>query len=231
MSAEIPSSIVASLGFVGFDGGTVKTLRGFQKGRHTLPTAANATTNAFLAKLCAGELEERAEAFFQNARSALGYKRRDLSLSVASPAATLAAKDFTFELAYALEEADPSRYVITHTLHSLRDSAVVGHAGVDRTFAGLFTELSFGLRKGVGVETVIDAVEGLAGDSALAVDYPSDCHECTITVPEVDAVVRCTGATLDLVFPSAGSPAQLFAGFAAVRAAFAVNPALAALVS
>jgi hypothetical protein len=46
----------------------------------------------------------------------------------------------------------------------------------------------------------------------------------------VDAQVRCTGATLDLVFPRAGSPRELIAGFAAVRGAFAVSRELAGLL-
>ncbi len=229
MPAEIPSSIVASLGFAGFGGGAVKTLRGFQKGRHTLPTAATATTNAFLAKLCAGELEEQAEDFFQRTRAALGYKRREISLSVSSPVAVLGAKDFTFEIAYALEDAEPDRYRISHTLHSLRQAAVVRRPEFDAVFSGVFTELAFALRKGVSVEAVIDAAEALDTADGLAVAYPSDCGECTLTVPGVEATVRCTGATLDLVFPSGGSPAQLLDGFAAVREAFALRPGLAAL--
>ena len=229
MSGEIPSSIVAGLGFLGRGGGAVKSLAGFQKGRHTLPTAANATTNAFLAKLCAAELEEEAEAFFQRARAALGYKRRELSLQVASPAAVLTAKDFTFELAYALEESEPAHYAITRTLRDLRHAELVRQPEFDALFAALFTELTFALKKGVRVEAVIDLVEALDVD-ALGVAYPSDCTECTLTVPGVDAEVRCTGATLDLVFPTAGSPAELLDGFAAVRAAFALSPDLSALL-
>ena len=230
MSAELPSSIVASLSFVGHDGGAVKTLSGFQKGRHTLPTVANATTNAFLAKLCETELAEQAEAFFQGVRDALAYKRRELALAVASPSAVLTAKDFTFELAYALEAAEPARYRVTHTLHSLRRPELARHQGFDTVFAGRFTDLSLGLKKSVRVEAVIDLVESLDADTGLAVAYPSDCRDCTLTVPGVDAAVRCTGPTLDLVFPVAGSPAALLDGFAAVRAAFALSPELATLL-
>ncbi len=230
MSGALPSSIVAGLGFLGRSSGAVKSLAGFQKGRHTLPTAANPTTTAFLAKLCATELEETAEAFFQSARAALGYKRLDLTLQVASPSAVLTAKDFTFELAYTLDESDPARYLITQTLRDLSHAELVRRPEFDSVFASRFSELTFALKKGVRVEAVIDLVEALDADSQLAVAYPSDCGECTLTVPGVDIAVRCTGATLDLVFPSSGSPAELLDGFAAVRAAFALSPELAALL-
>ena len=42
----------------------VKTLGGFKKGHHTVPDAVNATTNAFLGKLCAGELAADGETLF-----------------------------------------------------------------------------------------------------------------------------------------------------------------------
>ena len=230
MSGELPSSLVAGLGFLGRDGGAVKALAGFQKGRHTLPSAVNAATSAFLAKLCAGELAAEAESFFQRTREALAYKRRDLSLAVTGPAAVLTATDFTFELAYALEPADPARYTVTRTLRDLRRPELVRQPAFDAVFAGLFSELTFALRRGVRVEAVIDLVEALEPDAGLAVAYPSDCCDCTLTVSGVDATVRCTGATLDLVFPAAGSPAELLDGFAAVRAAFARSPELVALL-
>ncbi len=231
MPAEPPNTIVAALGFVGRSSGAVKSLAGFQKGRHTLPTAANATTNAFLAKLCAAELAEEAETFFQRTRAALGYKRRELALTVASPAAALVSPDFTFELGYALEPADPERYAVTRTLHEVRRAEFARRPEFDALCAGLFSELSFALRRSVQVEAVIDLVESLAPEAGLAVAYPSDCRDCTLTVTGVEAEVRCTGATLDLVFPAAGSPAELLDGFAAVRDAFARSPELAALLS
>ncbi len=49
-------------------------------------------------------------------------------------------------------------------------------------------------------------------------------------VNNVDANVRCTGASLDMVFPRAGSPRELIAAFAAVRGSFAVNRVLAGLI-
>jgi len=150
MSDEIPSTIVSQLCFVGREGGLVKTLSGFQKGRHTLPTAVNDTTLAFLAKLCAADLAEHAEARFQQIRAGLGYKRRELSLSIQSPAALLTAAGFSFEMAYGLEEADPSRYTVTHTLRGLRDPALARHPAFDATFAGTFSNLLWAEARGAG---------------------------------------------------------------------------------
>jgi hypothetical protein len=230
MTDELPSRVIASIAFIGRSGGQVKTLAGFKKGHHTLPDAANAVTNGFLGKICETELADEAEAFFQSLRTGLGYKRKEVALSVTSPMAVLTARDFSLEIGYALEEREPTRYSVTTTLRDLRDVDVARREEFARIFAGRFTEISFSLQKGARVEAVIDAIEALEGEGGLSVQYPSDCHECTIRVEGVDAAVRCTGASLEVVFPRGAGPAELIDAFAAVRDAFQISKALSGLI-
>jgi len=230
MTGELPSSIVSGISFIGRGGGAVKTLGGFKKGLHTVPGAANAVTNAFLGKLCATELVTEAEGLFQAVRAGLGYKRKEVSLAVAGPGAVLSAREFTVEIFYALEEHDPARYAVTTTLHQLRNPELTRTREFSEIFAGMFSEISFALKSGARVESVVDAIEELAGAGGLGVSYPSDCRECEITVAGVGAKVRCTAVSLELVFPRPDGPAELMAQFAAVRGAFAVSKSLAGLL-
>ena len=230
MTGELPSSIIAGISFTGRGGGLVKTLGGFKKGHHTVPDAANAVTNAFLGKICERELAGQAEKLFQEARAQLGYKRKDVALSVAGTGAVLTAKDFTVEIFYALEADGPARYAVTTTLRDLRNGELAQREEFAAIFAGKFTEISFALKKGARVESVIDVIEALDGEGGLAVTYPSDCRECLIRVEGVAARVRCTGAALEMVFPRPGAPHELMAGFAAVRGAFKVDRMLAGLL-
>lgn len=208
----------------------MKALAGFKKGHHTVPDAANATTNSFLGKICDAELADEAERLFQAVRAGLGYKRKDVALSVTSPLAVLTARDFTVEIFYALEERDAARYAVTTTLRELTDAALARNEEFARIFAGRFTEISLALKKGVRVEAVVDAIEGLDGEGGLGVSYPSDCSECTIRVDGVEAEVRCTGATLEVVFPRGAGPAELIEAFGAVREAFQISKALSGLI-
>lgn len=230
MTDELPSRVIASIAFIGRSGGPVKTLAGFKKGHHTLPDAANAVTNGFLGKICATELAEEAELFFQEVRAGLEYRRKDIALNVTSPLAVLTARDFSLELAYALEEREPTQYAVTTTLRELRDADVARREAFARIFAGRFTEISFALKKGARVEAVIDAIESLEGEGGLSVQYPSDYRDCLIGVDGVDAAVRCTGVTLDVVFPRGASPAELLDAFAAVRGAFRISKALSGMI-
>jgi hypothetical protein len=230
MPRELPSSIIAAISFIGRGGGMVKALRGFKKTHHQVPDAANAITNAFLGKICAAELAEEAETLFQAVRTALAYKRKDIALTVTGPLATLTARDFSVEILYALEEANPARYAVTTTLHDLRNADLARRPEFDGVFRARFSEIAFLLNKGARVEAVIDAIENLEEKDDLSVTYPSDCHECTIRVEGVDAEVRCTPSTLEVVFPRAGSPAELIDAFAAVRDAFQISKALSGLI-
>ena len=225
-AADDPRSFISQLSLVGRGGCAFKLLRGFDKSRHTVPDAVNNATSGFLAKLCAPELGEEAEEFFQRAKAAMSYKRKDVSLDVTSPMAVLSAKDFTLEIVYALEAGDPSSYAITRTLHSIKNGDLLRVAEFDELFAGQFSAIAFALKKGVRVEAVIDAVEGLEEDAdgaKLRVDYPSDCSECTLRVDGIGAAVVCDGATLEMRFEKSGSPRELVEAFAAVRKAFALT--------
>lgn len=222
-AAGDPRSFISQVSLVGRGGGAVKTLHGFDKSRHTVPDAVNHATSGFLAKLCAPELADEAEGHFQRTRAALAYKRKDLSLDVTSPMAVLSARDFTFEVLYALDEADPGAYAVTRTLHSLRNASLLDVPEFDGLFAGKFSSVHFLLAKGVRVEAVIDAVEALDEEAGLRVDYPSDCRACTLTVADVEAEVICDGASLEMRFPRSGSPKELVLAFAAARKAFALT--------
>lgn len=219
-SAEFSTGTLAALSLSGTSGGVVKRLRGFRKDRHTVPDAVNGATQAFFARICAEELAEEAESWFQRARSSFGYKRAELRLELGSASALLLAKDFSFEIAWALDPSDPATYTITRTLRDVREAEFALGAACDAVFGGTFSQIIFTLSRGVPVEAVIDAVEALPEPAHLTVAYPADCSECTLRVPEVEATVRCTGATLELVFPRAGSPRELIEAFGEVRAAF-----------
>ncbi|MFA6961102.1 MAG: hypothetical protein WC205_10145 [Opitutaceae bacterium] len=227
-AADDPRSFISQVSLVGRGGGAFKRLRGFDKSRHTVPDAVNNATCGFLAKLCSPELAEEAETFFQNTRTALAYKRKDVSLDVTPPLAVLNAKAFTLEILYTLEAADPGSYAVTRTLHSIKNGDLLRVDEFNELFAGQFSAIAFALKKGVRVEAVIDAVEGLApGEDGepvtLRVDYPSDCSECTLTVEGIGASVVCDGATLEMRFEKSGSPRELVEAFAAVRKAFALT--------
>jgi hypothetical protein len=227
------SRVLQSFRFAGYTTGMVRTLSGFKKSHHSVPDAVNSATSGFLVKLSADELAGEAEQFFQRARELLHYKRTDLSLDLANGSAVLSAKDFTFEINYALLDDDPAQYRVSRQLHSIRKVDFLNMPESDALFPNVFNQVVFVLTKGAPVEKVIDAVEGLEEDAGLRVDYPSSCQHCTLSVPDVAAEVVFDGGELSMVFPRADSPRVLWEDFMRVRHAFALtkDKVLAALVT
>lgn len=222
-AADNSHQFVSQISLVGRSHGRVKTLGGFKKQHHTVPDSVSAVTTAFLGKLCAGELAEEGERYFQKAKIALDYRRKDLTLDVASPNATLSAKDFTLEISYALQAGDPAGYEVTRTLRGLGSAALVDLPEFNELFDTLFGGIVFELTKGARVEAVIDAIEEQGAESGLTVSYPSDYRHCVLRVEGVAAEVICDGATLEMRFPRNGSPKEMVDSFAAVRSAFALT--------
>ncbi len=200
--------------------GRVKQLSGFRKGVHTVPGAVTAAAEAFLAKLCAGELAEETEALFREARTAFGYKRREISVDITGSMAQVIARDFRFEIVYALDESDPAAYVVARELSDLAPASEATWRLLDGLFPLHFSILRFPLGRPVAIEAMIDAIEDLEGAHGMSVDYPPDCGECTIRVAGVETEVLLSGPFLDLRFPGETSPSGILRAFLDVRAAF-----------
>lgn len=218
-------SKISQVRLSGGTSGPIKGLRGFDKSRHSVPDAVNAATGAFLARLCAADIAEEGEALFARARAALGYKRAGITLDLGAGEATLTTRDFCWQLVCALEPSDPARYRLSRSLQNLRSAELLQLDPFNELFAAQFDAVVFDLVRGVRVDALVDAVEALdpAAEHALRVDYPSDCSRCTLTVPGVAARVECDGASLAMHLPRAGSPAECFAEFAALREAFTLS--------
>lgn len=226
MGVDVSSTPLAGVTLKGRTSGAFKQLPGFRKDRHTIPDAVTAATQAFLARLCEPALQGEAEELFQRTRVALAYKRKDLSVDYAPGQASLTAKDFILEIAYELDPEDPASYAVTRILQRVASPEVVVRAEFNAIFGRMFSNVVFALSRGVSVESVIDAVEGLANPeetAAIQVTYPSDCRECLLSVPGVEAQVRCTGHELSMEFPRPGTPQDLLEAFAAVRHAFSLT--------
>ena len=230
MAGSKQGSVLRSLSLVGRVGGEVRHLAGFDRKRHTVPEQANGTTQAFLAKLCAGDLAGEAEGLFRQARERFGYKRREISLAVDGGVARLEAKDFVLELRCELEAAEPSRYFFETELTQVGSRDLLDTEAFGAAIGRRFDRLRCGFRLGASVEAVIDAVEAdETGD--LTVDYPSSCAECSVRIEGMDAEIVVTGAMLEVRFRRLATAGELLQAFESVGERFAASPGLADLVA
>lgn len=204
--------LIRTLAIVGRTRGEVRRLAGFDKKRHTVPDRVCGATQAFLEKICEGELAEEAEALFQSAREQFGYKRREISLDLGSGCARLETGDFVLELRYELDEDDPSEYVLETSVREVASRDLLESAAFNGAIGSRFDRLRCALAGGFSVESVIDAVEE-DGSGSLAVDYPSDCSSCLVRIEGVAGEVFVDGAVLEVRFGKQVSAACLLETF------------------
>lgn len=197
MKKDDAISVVRSLAIVGRTRGEVRRLAAFDKKRHSVPDRVCGATQAFLEKLCEGDLTEEAETLFQVAREQFGYKRREISLDVGSGFARLETKDFVLELRYELDDEDPGDYVIETSAKNVASRDLLESAPFNAVVGGRFDRLRCHLSSQVSVESVIDAVED--DDTALTkVVYPSDCSSCSVTIEGIVGEIFVDGAVLEV---------------------------------
>ena len=210
--------------------GIVKALLGFRKNIHRIPVVLPdpAYERQFIG-ICAADLDRVVRDLFERLRIARGYKRREITLATDSPASTLTTTDFTLDLVYSLDAAEPADYQINYDLHGIRDIGAFADEQLNAVFAGIFNRIAFPFAEKVVLETLIDDLEALPG-TATSLLYPPDCSECVVRLPGYPGKVRLTSSQMEVINPSATSPGELVKTFVEAGELLASNPTLARLI-
>lgn len=228
--ADSSSSETRNVHLLGARLGNVKNLLGFRKGFHKPPAVLpDANFERQFASICAPDLEQHARDLFEKLRAARGYKRKEINLNVGAPDATLTTADFTLDVRYELDPADPGDFRLVHDLHTIRDITVFADGSLNEVFNGTFNRVSFSFGETIDMEDLIDELEDAPGGAA-ALRYPPDCSECTIQLPGFAGNVRVTPRELEVVSPTGASPAELVKTFVEASDVLAANPTLERLI-
>jgi hypothetical protein len=210
--------------------GIVKALLGFRKNFHRIPVVLpDAAFERQFIGMCAGDLDRMVRDIFERLRAARGYKRREITLATDSPASTLTTTDFTLDLVYMLDAAEPADYHITYDLHGIRDIGVFADETLNVVFAGIFNRIAFPFPAALEMEALIDELEEAPGGAA-DLEYPPDYRECTVSLPGFAGRVRLTSTQMEVVNRTATSPADLVKTFVEASELLAANPTLARLL-
>ncbi len=225
-----PSAEVRNVHLLGAKPGNVKNLTGFRKGFHKVPaTLPDSMFERQFGAMAEPDLDRLARELFEKLRAGRGYKRKEINLNLDSPTATLTTTDFTLDLSYAPNPADPGDYALVYDLHSIRDIAVFADGSLNDVFAGVFNRVSFSFGQTIDMEDLIDELEEAPGGAA-SLRYPPDCSECTVQLAGYVGVVRVTPRQLEVVSPAGASPAELVKTFVEASEVLAANPTLERLI-
>lgn len=228
--SQNPPAETRNVHLLGTRPGNVKNLLGFRKGFHKIPAVLpDFSFERQFPAICAADLEQLSRELFEKLRAARGYKRKEINLNVGSPDSTVTTTDFTLDLRYELDPADPGDYRLVHDLHTIRDIAVFADGSLNDVFRGIFNRVSFSFGQSINMEDLIDELEETPGGSSN-LKYPPDCSECSIQLPGFVGIVRVTPRELEVVSPAGASPAELVKTFVEASDVLAANPTLERLI-
>ncbi len=224
------SAEVRNVHLLGSRPGNVKNLLGFRKGFHKIPALLpdHSFERQFPA-MCEPDLDRLARDLFEKLRAARSYKRKEISFNIGAPDATLTTIDFTLDVRYELDPADPSDCFLVHDLHTIRDIAVFADGSLNEVFAGIFNRVSLKFGESINMEDLIDELEEAPGGAA-DLQYPPDCSECTVRLPGFAGTVRVTAREFEVVSPAGASPAELVKTFVEASEMLAANSTLEKLI-
>ncbi|MDB5576648.1 MAG: hypothetical protein JWR80_1824 [Bradyrhizobium sp.] len=165
-----PATTLANLGLKnsdvfleGVETGSIKTLPGFQRGFHTVPTTHNDGAVSWIGRLLEGQLQEELDDLFAAAKDALGFKRRQGDVSVSGGEGSVDTPAFRFWVICDQEPDDAGEWRIRRRLE-LRDGWEAQRDEIEDAITGLDLDrfiVTFDKSK-ASYEQVADALEDLA---------------------------------------------------------------------
>ncbi|WP_409415729.1 caspase domain-containing protein [Flavobacterium sp. PS2] len=206
---------------------SVKSLPGFQKSYHKVPTYVGATPNGFIQELANKIIEDEISYLSESLKKELGYKRVEIRPSTDKGSGSIETPDFDYTITITQSESNPSEYVVIRSLENFKNSDIVKNSGFNKVFSRHFNKLTFDLSKSIKIENLIDKVEALEENSPITVDYnPSNLNSCKIFIEGLDYEIFVESNSISITTTYETSPEKLINAFRETHKAILQNPKL-----
>lgn len=207
--------------------GQVKSLPGFQKKFHTVPTYSNSATQSFIIKIGQTIVQDEISELSKQIRTELKYKLKEVEAYTDDGTGAINTPDFTYtiELMHSLE--NPQQYLLIRKLINFRSSEMVLKPEFNGIFSNHFEKLEFSLSKKIDIEKLIYSIEDLEVNEKIELDYdPSDLSKCTISIKGVSYDILVTSKSLSITANFKTSPHNLIMAYKETQKAILENPEL-----
>jgi len=174
-------------------------LPGFEKRRgHRVPDSLSPGATAFVRRLSAEEVEREIEACHAALRAKLGYKRRQLSVTVHADGASILTPDFEFHLVVEQDPEDPGRVCLRRTIQGAQTPAILASPSFAEAFGSGFDGLDLSVAQRIDVAGLIDAIEERE-PAGWTLDYGYEARSLKLTSPRMPLAVHVTAERVRLV--------------------------------
>jgi hypothetical protein len=226
-SRKVSDLAFTNISLLSEESDSIKSLPGFQKGYHKVPTYVGSTPNGFIQDIGNQIIEEEISSIGEAIKNALGYKRAEIRAGSDKGGGSIETPDFDYSISISQSESDPSEYVIIRSLENFRNSEIVNSPEFNKVFSNHFDRLTFDLNNSLKIETLIDKVEALEKGSPITVKYnPSDMSKCKIFIEGLNYEIVVDSNTISITTSYATNPERLINAFRETHKAMLQNPEL-----
>ena len=206
----------------------VDALPAFDRKRgHRVPDELSNGATAFVRRLAAGDVAREIEDCFQALRTQLGYKRRQLRVTLESDAAAIATPDFEFHLVVCQDPEAPGHARVRRTIEHVTSPQVVAAPAFAQAFADGFDGLDLTVGPRIDVGALIDRLED-EEPPGWTLDYGFEASALRLAHPDIPLAVDVTADRVRLVGPRPQPPALLLEAAEAALTAMGGHEALVA---
>jgi hypothetical protein len=204
--------------------GPIRSLGGFEKGRHSVPTGHTPFASSFVKKIGEAEVKTALKEAFPRIKEELSLKQRDLELfDVEGGVGSIRAPGFIYGVMIDQNPADESQYLLTR---SLDNATTIGAQDFEELFATEFNTVEVRLDE-PDVSGVIAELE----DQNHTPKCAADGSRFTLPIPSLAVTVSVDEHSLLVRHKSAKPPAELVRVFEELLASAEFGPALAIAVA
>jgi hypothetical protein len=189
----------------------VRSLHGFKKGRHTVPREVSEYVSDWIASIAREDVQERVNERFQDIKSALGLKRKDIE----AVDDRIITKDFEYSI-WCEQDPEEADVAVFHEELSSVSPEMLVNPDLNELFDGTFREMRLSTKKRIDVNAIIDEIEELE-DPSVTVHYEAGDDGCVITVRATNTQLFVTETSVRIVVNAKTNPRGLVAAFTESR--------------
>ena len=206
--------------------GEIKSLPGFQKKIHTIPTGYFSATKSFTKSCGAKVVDDEIQSLSVEVRSKLSYKRKQMEVWSSDGSGAIVTPDFTYSIEIFQSETDSGNYVLLRKLEGFRNSNTILEGVFNAIFSNHFEKLQFDLPHSIKIEELIDKIENLEDDKIEVHYSPGDMSTCTVSIKGLPNDIVITSDSISITSNFKTSPLNLISIYKETHKVLLANPAL-----
>jgi hypothetical protein len=214
-----------NISFVSEIDGSVKSLPGFIKGRHRVPSIINSSTDSFIKTIGHKLIQDEISEISQELQKYLKYPRAILKASAYSGSGSIETPDFDYDINIYQSEEDPEMYILSRKLEYIKNPEIINNPFFNQIFSSTFDNLKLSVNKSINISKLIDKIEKLEEQELFNLDYdPSDLSSLTISLAVNSHSIYITSDSISIRTISKSSPSELVAAYQKTQKILVASP-------